>query len=125
MAVTLINVFNVPHDREGEFLANWKKTTEVFKTRKGFIETHLHRNIGVGNQTFQFINIARWTHAEDWRGNHDAYRPTEYDIPGVKGHPAIFETLINVYSDKMPEQDRGGHWIASDPPAEGGEHPIG
>lgn len=113
MAVTLINVFIVPVDREDEFLSHWRRTTEVFKQRDGFIETHLHRNIGVGNATFSFVNIARWTSAEAWRANHDQYQPTEYGVPGVKGHPAIFQSIVDVYSDGMAEDQRACHWIAS------------
>jgi heme-degrading monooxygenase HmoA len=120
MAVTLINVFNVPAESVDAYLENWERTTGVFKTKPGFIETHLHRNTGVGNQTFQFINIARWTSREAWKETHDEYKPTEYDVPGVKGHPAIFETLINVYADRLPQSERGGHWIASEPPADFG-----
>jgi len=99
MSVILINTFIVPEEREAEFLANWKKTTEHFKQRPGFIETHLHRNTGVGNDTFRFINYAKWESAEAWRSNHEAYRPTEYAIPGVKGHPAIFEIIMDVFSE--------------------------
>lgn len=101
MAVTLINVFNVPADRVDEFLATWKQTADFFKTssaNSGFIETHLHRNTGVGNQTFAFINIARWESPEHWKAAHDAHRPKEYEIPGVKGHPAIFECVVDLYS---------------------------
>lgn len=103
MPVTLLNVFNVPADKEAEFLSHWKQTTEVFRRKKGFIETHLHRNTGVGNQTFQFINIAKWESAEAWRSIHDDYKPTEYSVPGVKGHPAIFEAAMNVYSETLDE----------------------
>ncbi len=112
MAVTLINVFNVPADKEKEFLENWRRTAEFFSKRDGFIETHLHRNTGVGNQTFQFVNVARWKDANAWSGNHDDYKPTEYEIPGVKGHPAIFQTAINVYSDDYPEGEKDTHWIS-------------
>ena len=98
MAVTLINVFMVPADKEAEFLENWNKTSKVFseKPQSGFIETHLHKNTGVGNQTFAFINIARWESADHWKSSHDAYTPTEYSIPGVKGHPAIFESIVDL-----------------------------
>ena len=100
MAVTLINVFIVPRDREEEFFTNWKKTSTFFANAKsGFIETHLHKNAGVGNETFSFINIARWESAEAWRSSHDAYSPTEYRIPGVKGHPAIFAPCCDMYRD--------------------------
>jgi heme-degrading monooxygenase HmoA len=97
MPVTLLNVFIVPEDKEEEFLLNWRKTTGVFSRKKGFIEAHLHRNTGVGNTAFRFINIAKWESAEAWKQTHDDYRPTEYDIPGVKGHPSIFESIIDAY----------------------------
>ena len=101
MAATLINVFSVPMDKLDDFLREWKKTCSYFeKNTPGFIETHLHRNTGTGNQSFQFINIARWTSAEAWYESHDKYRPTEYDIEGVKGHPAIFEDVVNVERGK-------------------------
>ncbi len=96
MPVTLLNVFIVPEDKEEEFLAEWRKTATRFSRTKGFLETHLHRNTGVGNQNFRFINIAKWESAEAWRGTHADYRPSEYDIPGVKGHPAIFESVVDL-----------------------------
>ena len=96
MPVTLINAFIVPDDQEEAFLENWNETTAVFKKDPGFIEAHLHRNTGVGNGTFRFINIARWASAEAWRSTHDAYQPGEYRLPGVKGHAAIFEPIIDV-----------------------------
>ncbi len=112
MAATLINVFIVPEDMKDEFLTRWKKTALHFSTNvQGFVETHLHRNTGVGNGTFQFINIARWESAEAWRTAHTDYRPTEYDIEGVKGHPAIFEDVVNLEFGKGDES-RPIRWSA-------------
>ncbi|MES2190083.1 MAG: antibiotic biosynthesis monooxygenase [Pseudomonadota bacterium] len=98
MPATLINVFIVPADKEEEFLSNWKKTANFFQStpNTGFIETHLHRNTGAGNGTFTFINIASWDSAEHWKNSHDAYSPTEYLIPGVKGHPSIYECIVDL-----------------------------
>lgn len=113
MAATLINVFMVPQDKLDEFLMHWKKTCAYFEEHApGFIETHLHRNVGVGNQSFQFINIARWESGEAWRSSHDLYRPTEYDIEGVKGHPAIFEDVVNIEKGKG-DASRAIPWVAS------------
>lgn len=97
MAVTLLNVFIVPEDKEEEFLENWRKTAAHFQKTDGFIECHFHRNTGVGNGTFKFINIAKWESAEAWRSSHQDYPPTEYQIAGVKGHPAIFESIVDLY----------------------------
>ena len=100
MAVTLINVFTMPKEKEEDFLREWTKTATHFSSTDAFIETHLHRNTGIGNDTFSFINIARWTSAEDWKREHTTYRPTEYDIEGVKGHPSIFEAVVDIERDK-------------------------
>lgn len=56
MPVALINPFVVPADKEEEFLRAWNQTTRVFSSTPGFIETHLHKNTGVGDGTFQYIN---------------------------------------------------------------------
>ncbi len=98
MAVILINTFIVPEEQEAEFVRHWKITADYFSKKPGFIETHMHKNTGVGNQTFRFINYAKWESPEAWASNHDDYKPTEYDLPGVKGHPAIYEIVIDVVS---------------------------
>jgi heme-degrading monooxygenase HmoA len=111
MAVTLINVFIVPEDREAEFIENWDRTVAVFAKKKGFIESHLHRNTGIGNRTFQFINIAKWESAGSWKRIHDDYQPTEYSLPGVKGHPSIYESLRNAsYEGEEPQEPYTWVW---------------
>lgn len=97
MSVTLINVFIVPEDKEEEFFENWRRTASHFQKTKGFVECHFHKNTGVGNGTFRFINIAKWESADAWRISHDDYKPTEYAVEGVKGHPAIFESVSDLY----------------------------
>ena len=96
MAVTLINAFIVPPEQEEAFLRNWKETSAYFAKCEGFIETHMHRNSGVGNPTFTFINIARWTSAEAWRDTHDLYQPKENLFYCVKGNPEIFTNIIDI-----------------------------
>ncbi len=104
MSVTLLNVFVVPEDKEEEFFQNWRKTAAHFQQTPGFVECHFHRNIGVGNGTFKFINIAKWDSAEAWRVAHEAYPPTEYAVAGVKGHPAIFESVCDLYLEGSTPQ---------------------
>lgn len=96
MGVTLLNTFIGPEDQEAKFLKNWREITEVFSHAPGFIETHLHRNTGVGDGTFKFVNIDRWVSAEAWRSTYEDYHPGEDNLPGVKGHPAIYESIIDV-----------------------------
>lgn len=100
MAVTLINTFIVPKEQEEEFLRRWKITSAHFQQTDGFIETHLHKNTGAGNATFSFINIAKWQSAAAWKSTHRDYVPGDYSIPGVKGHPSIFECVVDLVNDK-------------------------
>ncbi|MFE7445192.1 antibiotic biosynthesis monooxygenase family protein [Streptomyces chartreusis] len=112
MEATLINVFIVPKHKEEEFLTNWHATSAVYRDGGGLIEAHLHRNTGVGNDTFSFINIARWVSADAWRIAHADYVPGEYAVEGVMGHPSIFENIADIYSTVLPANQDRDHWLA-------------
>lgn len=115
MSATLINVFIVPAEARDAFLAEWKVTAEHYRSSgTGLIETHLHQNTEVGNPTFSYVNVARWTSGEAWRAAHAEYTPGEYSIPGVKGHPSIFVPIVNMYSDVDTEGVVRDHWIADE-----------
>ncbi len=94
MTVKLINVFAVPRGAVDEFLKRWNETMQVYARSEGFIDTHLHRNTGVGNQTFNFINIAHWASNEAFVQAHRDYVPGEESIAGISFHPAVFEEII-------------------------------
>lgn len=94
MPVTLINVFQLPQGQRNEFLKRWTETTQVYARTEGFIETHLHENAGVGNPTFQFINVALWASNEAFIQAHKDYVPGEESIVGISCHPAIFEEVV-------------------------------
>lgn len=94
MPVTLINTFKVPAEQEQEFLKRWSETTSVYARTSGFIETHMHRNTGVGNPTFNYINIAVWASSEAFLQAHKDYVPGEESIPGIEFHPALYEEII-------------------------------
>ena len=84
MPVTLINTFKVPADQEQEFQKRWSETTAVYARTSGFIDTRLHRKTGVGNSTFNFINIAPRASNEAFIQAHQDYVPGEESIPGIE-----------------------------------------
>jgi hypothetical protein len=62
MAVTLVNCFEVPAGREGEFLALWQQVNEYMRAKKGYLEHELHRSMAP-DARFRFVNVAngrRW-----------------------------------------------------------------
>jgi len=64
--VILINLFEIPEDREYECLAFWKQAAEFMKQQPGFISTRLHKAISPKTR-FHFINVAEWESAEHFQ----------------------------------------------------------
>jgi len=67
MSLTLVNLFTVPAGEEDAFEARFKAVCEKLGGMPGFEGTELHRNAGVGDQSYAFVNIAKWESAEAWR----------------------------------------------------------
>jgi heme-degrading monooxygenase HmoA len=98
VAITLINSFTVPAGKEEEFLQAWRDTIDHFATAPGFIQARLHRNTGLNDTTFQYVNIALWEDAETYRTAFRDFTPAGQRVPGVKAHPGLFE----VYAEANP-----------------------
>lgn len=96
MTVTLTNSFTVEAGKEEEFLQAWHATIEHFATAPGFIQTRLHRNTGLNDTTFQYVNVAVWENVEAYRAVFRDFTPAGQRIPGVKAYPGLFEVLIEV-----------------------------
>jgi heme-degrading monooxygenase HmoA len=67
MSLTLVNLFTVPEGEADAFEARFKAVCETLGGMPGFEGTELHRNAGVGDQSYAFVNIARWESADAWR----------------------------------------------------------
>jgi quinol monooxygenase YgiN len=67
MPMTLINLFTVSPEQEEGFVARFTATAEALKGLPGFLGTDLHKNAGVGDQSYRFVNIAKWESADHWR----------------------------------------------------------
>ncbi|MFJ1760109.1 antibiotic biosynthesis monooxygenase family protein [Amycolatopsis sp. NPDC088138] len=96
MPITLINSFTVPPESEEEFLETWRSTIDHFATAPGFIQTRLHRNTGLNDTTFQFVNIALWEDVESYRAVFRDFTPAGQRVPGVKAYPGLFEVYAEV-----------------------------
>ena len=101
MPITLFNVFVVPPEEEAEFLENFRNNAQVFARAAGFIESHLHRNTGVGDPTFRFINVATWASIEDWKAavkaaRFDRSENSSSGASAIEAHPALFESVLSI-----------------------------
>ena len=66
----------------------------------------MHRHTGVGNPTFNYINIATWASSEAFLQAHKDYVPGEESIPGIAFHPALYEEII-MTRNLLPTQSAG------------------
>ena len=57
--VVLINVFEVPVDKDEEFLQGWEAARAVIERQPGYVATRLHRSLDP-TARFRFINVAEW-----------------------------------------------------------------
>jgi len=96
MPITLINSFVVPADQEDEFLRTWRDTIGHFTAAPGFIRTRLHRNTGLNDTTFQYVNVALWEDVESYRAVFRDFTPAGQRVSGVKAYPGLFEVYAEI-----------------------------
>jgi heme oxygenase (mycobilin-producing) len=65
-AAILINCFEVPPDRDDQFLALWKEADELLRGRAGYRTTRLHKAVGP-QARFRWVNIAELESVETWQ----------------------------------------------------------
>ncbi len=70
----LINAFEVPEERDEEFLAHWEEARRFMERQPGYVSTALHRSLDPAAR-FRYINIAVWERPEDFHAalNHPEF----------------------------------------------------
>jgi heme oxygenase (mycobilin-producing) len=95
MSVTLVNLFTVPPEEEANFVDRFKAMAERCEGLAGFERTELHRNAGVGDPSYAFVNIAVWESAEAWRSALPIILQSAGGLgTGVIPKPALYESVF-------------------------------
>ena len=94
MSYKLINLFTVPAGEEEAFLARFKAIAERFAGQPGFGGTELHRNAGVGDPTYTFVNVAVWESAEAWQTALPKILAGSGGLGGVVPKAALYESVF-------------------------------
>src|SRR6266540_3700991 len=89
--VVLINPFEVPPDRDREFVTRWERARDFLAGREGYVGTTLHRSLAPDAE-FRFVNIAAWPSAAAFQAAIDdpAFREATAEISG-RAHPSLYE----------------------------------
>jgi quinol monooxygenase YgiN len=99
MSLTLVNLFTVPAGEEEAFAARFKATVDACKDMPGFVATELHRNAGVGDPSFAFVNIAVWESADAWRAALPVIIQASGGLGGVVPKAALYESVFRYPKD--------------------------
>jgi heme oxygenase (mycobilin-producing) len=93
-AVVLINAFEVPAAEAEGFIAAWEKARDYLRVQPGYIDTALHQAV-TPDAEFQFVNVARWQTAEDFRSatQSPGFRQAAAGLAGYRPHPALYQTV--------------------------------
>jgi heme-degrading monooxygenase HmoA len=89
--LVLINAFEVPEDRDGEFTAGWTAACEFLETQPGYLGTALHEAV-VPESEFRFVNVARWRTADEFRAatSSEGFRDAAAGLAAFRSHPGLY-----------------------------------
>lgn len=92
--LTLINAFEVPSDKEDEFLLGWENARDYLQTQPGYVDTALHQAVSP-DADFRFVNIGRWQSADDFRAatQSDGFRQAAAGLANFRPHPGLYRVV--------------------------------
>jgi len=65
-STTLVNLFEVPAERDDEFLDLWVAADDLLRAKSGYRSTKLHRAVTPDAQ-FRYVNVAELGSIDAWR----------------------------------------------------------
>jgi heme-degrading monooxygenase HmoA len=89
--VVLVNAFEVPPDRDRDFLRRWQSARDFLEWRDGYLDTALHRSIAPDAE-FRFVNVARWRSPAEFQAATGARDFPGREIP-YAAHPSLYQVI--------------------------------
>ena len=89
----LINAFEVPEERDEEFLAHWEAARRFMERQPGYVSTALHRSLDP-KARFRYVNVAEWESPQDFRAaaSSPEFAAIRERSP-VASYPSIYTVL--------------------------------
>lgn len=106
MAVTFVNLFEVPEGRDGAFLELWQEVNTYMRAKPGYSSHRLHRAIQPG-VLYRYFNIALWKSEEHWAAAHDDGFRALVSQPAWKEFPPL-PTLYEVVHEGQAGAEHDG-----------------
>jgi heme-degrading monooxygenase HmoA len=104
--VVLVNAFEVPPDRDRDFLRRWERARDFLERRDGYVDTALHGSVEPGAE-FRFVNVARWRSPADFQAAIGARDFPGREIP-YAAHPSLYEVIAEDDAPAGPDPAGAG-----------------
>ena len=84
----------MPGEQAGQFIAASEKTRDYLATQPGYLDTALHQAVMPGAD-FQFVNIAHWQTAEDFRAaiQSPGFLESAAGLAGYRPHAGLYQVV--------------------------------
>ena len=89
----LINAFEVPEERDEEFLAHWEAARRFMERQPGYVSTALHRSLDP-TARFRFVNVAQWETPAAFQAalSHPEFVELRRVLPFAH-HPSLYQVI--------------------------------
>ena len=92
--LVLINAFEVPPDRDDDFIRGWEAARDYLETQPGYVDTALHQALSP-EADFRFVNIAHWETADAFQAalQSPGFREVAQGLAEFRAHPALYRVV--------------------------------
>ena len=89
----LINAYEVPEERDEEFLAHWEAARRFMERQPGYVSTALHRSLDAAAR-FRYVNVAVWESPEHFGAalNHPEFAAYRERVPFAH-YPSVYTVV--------------------------------
>ncbi len=70
MAVTFVNLFEVPAGSDADFRDRWEAVNDYMRRKDGYLNHALHRALAP-DARYRYVNVGQWESPQHWRDAHD------------------------------------------------------
>jgi len=95
MPVTFINLFEIPADRDEDFMSMFREVNDFMRRQPGYQAHQLHRALGP-DARYRYANVVNWESVEAFRAGHgDQFRQivSQPQWSFVRATPGIYEVI--------------------------------
>ena len=104
MPVTLINLFEVAAEHDGEFQQRWRQVNAYMRVQPGYLGHTLHQAVAP-DAKYRYVNVAHWGSVDEFRAAHTPEFRAMVAQPGWEKfpfHPELYQVVSHAEAERSP-----------------------